>query len=201
MLSLIIRKNKSLKKLYVVFLKSILNNHIKHIQVIKNNLSIKTTRAKLYSVLHFLKSHSQTQFKIFVDLICYDRPGHKFRFTVIYSLLSLDNNYRAFVKTKVKEKRPILSTVVSLFPNAGWLEREVWDLFGIYFLKNNDLRRILTDYGFKGYPLRKDFPLTGFTEVIYDNIQKQVVYKKLDLAQNFRNFKFRASWKEYKHKR
>lgn len=200
MLSLIINRNKNLKQIYIVFLKSILNNHIKHIQVIRNSLSIKATSNNLYSVLHFLKSHAQTQFKILVDIICYDRPGHKFRFTVIYSLLSLDNNYRTFVKTKIKEQRPIAPTIVFLFPSAGWLEREVWDLFGVYFLKNSDLRRILTDYGFKGYPLRKDFPLTGFTEVIYDNIQKQVVYRKLDLAQNFRNFKFRSSWKEYKQK-
>jgi len=125
MLSLIINKNKNLKQLYLVFLKSILNDHIKHIQVTRNTLSIKATSSKLYSVLHFLKSHAQTQFKMLIDIICYDRPGNKFRFTIIYSLLSLDNNYRTFIKTKIKEKSPVVPTVLFLFPGAGWLEREV----------------------------------------------------------------------------
>lgn len=130
------------------------------------------------------------------DILCYDYPGKKFRFSIVYNLLSLDLNYRIKVFTKLKEKIPLISTITPLYSGAGWLEREVWDMFGIFFLKNNDLRRILTDYGFVGYPLRKDFPLTGFIEVIYDDSENQVVYKRLDLSQDFRNYKFENSWKE-----
>lgn len=194
MLALLLSRNRDLKKLYIVFLHSILNRHIKKVQVVRNILVIKTVVSKLYAVLNFLKCHTLTQFKLLVDIVCYDTPGQNFRFSLIYNLLSLDNNYRVFIKTKVFEKSPFIDTVTSLFPGAGWLEREVWDLFGIFFLNNLDLRRILTDYGFKGYPLRKDFPVTGFTEVVYDDLQKQVVYKDLELTQSFRGFNFKNSW-------
>lgn len=117
------------------------------------------------------------------DILCYDYPGKKFRFSIVYNLLSLDLNYRIKVFTKLKEKIPLISTITPLYSGAGWLEREVWDMFGIFFLKNNDLRRILTDYGFVGYPLRKDFPLTVYRgtmlTVKIKSFIKDLIYHKI----------------------
>lgn len=196
MLSILLLKNKRLKIKYIAFLNNILFRYIKNVQLKKNSLYLKTLKDYIYIILIFLKKHTLGQFKILTDILCYDYPGKKFRFSIVYNLLSLDLNYRIKVFTKLKEKIPLISTITPLYSGAGWLEREVWDMFGIFFLKNNDLRRILTDYGFVGYPLRKDFPLTGFIEVIYDDSENQVVYKRLDLSQDFRNYKFENSWKE-----
>lgn len=196
MLSILLLKNKRLKIKYIAFLNNILFRYIKNVQLKKNSLYLKTLKDYIYIILIFLKKHTLGQFKILTDILCYDYPGKKFRFSIVYNLLSLDLNYRIKVFTKLKEKIPLISTIAPLYSGAGWLEREVWDMFGIFFLKNNDLRRILTDYGFVGYPLRKDFPLTGFIEVIYDDSENQVVYKRLDLSQDFRNYKFENSWKE-----
>lgn len=193
---MLLNKNLYIKKLYVVFLKTILNKYIKSAQLNYNSINFKTSNTNVYNLLLFLNKHSLGQFKVLVDIICYDSPNSKYRFSIIYNLLSIDYNYRIKVLSKIKESSPIISTVTALFPGSGWLEREVWDFFGVYFINNPDLRRILTDYGFKGYPLRKDFPLTGFIEVVYDDSEKQVVYKKLELAQDFRNFYFKNSWKQ-----
>lgn len=197
MLSLILKKNSKLKKNYLVVLKLVLNKYIKKVQVKSNSLNIKTITNSIYPLIFFLKNHTMCQFKLLTDILCYDKPAKKYRFSLIYNILSLDYNYRVKVQIKLKEKKPLISTMTSLYGAAGWLEREVWDLFGIYFINNRDLRRILTDYGFKGYPLRKDFPLTGFIEVIYDDSEKQVVYKEIDLSQDFRNYKFKNAWKNF----
>jgi NADH:ubiquinone oxidoreductase subunit C len=119
MLSLIINRNKELKKLYIVFLNSILNRHIKKVQIVRNVLVIKTVVSKIYGLLNFLKSNTLTQFKVLVDLVCYDLPGQKYRFSLVYNLLSIDNNYRAYVKTKVLEKTPFTYSISSLFPGSG----------------------------------------------------------------------------------
>jgi len=158
---------------------------------------MKSIASQVYPVVLFFKKNSMCQFKVLSDIVCYDHPGKVYRFSLIYNLLSIDLNYRLKLHTKVKEKQPVISTVVSIFSAAGWLEREVWDLFGVFFLKNKDLRRILTDYGFVGYALRKDFPLTGFIEAIYADTEKQVVYKQVTLSQDFRNHRFKNSWDYY----
>jgi len=160
-----------------------------------NSIYIKTISKHIYPLFLFLKKHTSSQYKSLVDIVCYDRIGKRQRFSLIYNLLSSDLNYRLKIIIKLKEKLPVVSTVVPLYSSAGWLEREVWDLFGIFFIDNLDLRRILTDYGFIGYPLRKDFPLSGFVEAIYVDTEKQVLYKPLDLSQDFRNYRFKNAWK------
>jgi NADH:ubiquinone oxidoreductase subunit C len=187
--------NYWLQKNFLIFLFKIIGGLIKKIQIKNQILEIKTNNKNIYPLSLFLKKHSTCQYKTLVDLIAYDSPGKNLRFTLIYNLLSVDYNSRIILHTKLFEKLPVISTVISLFSGAGWLEREVFDLFGIFFIKHFDLRRILTDYGFVGYPLRKDFPLSGFIEVVYDDSQKHIIYRPTELTQNFRNFTFKNTWK------
>lgn len=147
----------------------------------------------LYIVLSFLRDDVRCQFKMLMDMTAADYLDREKRFEVIYNLLSLKYNRRITVKVLADEHTQVAS-VVSLFSSAGWFEREVWDLYGIYFTDNPDLRRILTDYGFSGHPLRKDFPLTGYVEVRYDNEKKRVVYEPVKLEQEFRTFDFESPW-------
>ncbi len=144
-------------------------------------------------LLTFLRDDQNCQFKQLVDVTAVDYPDREARFTVVYNLLSLRHNQRVRVKTTVAEGTT-LASVVGVFSSANWLEREVWDLFGIAFSGHPDLRRILTDYGFEGHPLRKDFPLTGHVEVRYDEAQKRVVYEPVKLTQEFRSFDFMSPW-------
>jgi NADH dehydrogenase (ubiquinone) Fe-S protein 3 len=183
----------SLQKNFLVFLLQITGSLIKQIQIKNQTLEIKTSNDNIYPLSLFFKKHSTCQYKTLVDLIACDFPGKNFRFSLIYNLLSVDYNSRILICTKVLEKLPVISTIVPIFSGAGWLEREVFDLFGIFFIKHFDLRRILTDYGFVGYPLRKDFPLSGFVEINYDDSQKHIIYKPVELTQNFRNFNFKNS--------
>jgi NADH:ubiquinone oxidoreductase subunit C len=184
-----------IQKKFLIFLFKIVSNLIRQIQIKNQTLEIKTNSKNIYPLSLFLKKHSSCQYKILVDLITYDCPGKLFRFTLLYNLLSIDYNSRITISTKLIEYLPVITTIVPLYPGAGWLEREVFDLFGIFFIKHNDLRRILTDYGFIGYPLRKDFPLTGFIEIVYDDSQKHITYKPVELAQEFRNFSFKNTCK------
>jgi NADH dehydrogenase (ubiquinone) Fe-S protein 3 len=130
---------------------------------------------------------------LLIDIVVSDTPKNKFRFTLRYLILSTRFNYRLSLITKTKELVSLLSTI-SLYRTANWIEREIWDLYGIFFFLHNDLRRILTEYGFTAHPLRKDFPLTGFFEVIYDDSQKRIVKKSLELSQEYRFFDFNAIW-------
>lgn len=139
------------------------------------------------NVLYFLKHHTTTRFRVLVDVCGVDYPSRKQRFEVVYNLLSLDYNARIRIHTSVDEITP-LSSVTDIFPSAGWWEREVWDMFGVCF--SNHPRRILTDYGFEGHPLRKDFPLSGYLEVRYDDSEKRVVSEPIELSQEFRYFEF-----------
>lgn len=143
--------------------------------------------------LAFLKNHCQIQCKQLMDLTAVDFPVREKRFSVVYNLLSIDKNSRIRVKSKIDSVTPIAS-VTSLFSCAAWWEREVWDMFGIFFFDHPDCRRILTDYGFKGHPLRKDFPLSGYVEVRYDDSEKRVVSEPVELAQSFRLFDFSSPW-------
>lgn len=147
----------------------------------------------VFPLLYFLKNHSNARFRVLVDVCGVDYPSRKQRFEVVYNLLSIQFNSRIRVKTSVDEITP-MNSVVGIFPSAGWWEREVWDMFGVYFSNHPDLRRILTDYGFEGHPLRKDFPLSGYLEVRYDDSEKRVVSEPIELAQEFRYFDFTNPW-------
>ena len=141
----------------------------------------------------FLRDDSSCLFKVLIDICGADYPERDERFEVVYNLLSLKLNQRVRVKVTTDETTPVPS-VTSVFSTAGWFEREAWDLYGIIFSDHPDLRRIMTDYGFEGHPLRKDFPLTGYVEVRYDEEQKRVVYEPVKLTQEFRTFDFLSPW-------
>lgn len=144
-------------------------------------------------ILVFMRDDVRCQFKILTDICGVDFPDRERRFDVVYNLLSLKYNNRIRVKVAVGEEE-MVPTVTQVFSAAGWYEREVWDMYGVYFAGHPDLRRILTDYGFDGHPQRKDFPLTGYLEVRYDDTKKRVVYKPVKLAQDFRTFDFVSPW-------
>lgn len=154
---------------------------------------IATTRSFLKKILSFLFLDMNTQCKIFSDLVCIDYPTKINRFHIVYNILSVNYHMRAFVHIWVNEVDKVLS-LVDLFPAASWFEREVWDLFGVHFYGNPDLRRILTDYGFFGHPFRKDFPLSGFEEVTYDLRLNSIIYIPVTLIQEFRVFDTVSSW-------
>lgn len=160
---------------------------IKEIRLKTNAIEIKTTPNNLNALLYFLQKHSLCQYKQLVDIASSDVPGKTRRFSVHYLLLSLRYNARIIVVVQTNEVSP-LPSVTSLYRSANWLEREVWDLYGIFFDFHPDLRRILTDYGFKGHPLRKDFPLTGFVEIYYNDSTKRLSYESVELAQEYRTF-------------
>ncbi|XP_070155618.1 NADH dehydrogenase [ubiquinone] iron-sulfur protein 3, mitochondrial [Polyergus mexicanus] len=144
----------------------------------------------------FLKDHHNTQFVNLSDITALDVPSRQYRFELVYNLLSLRYNSRIRVKTYTDELTPV-DSINSVFKAADWYEREVWDMFGVFFSNHPDLRRILTDYGFEGHPLRKDFPLSGYVEVRYDDEQKRVVIEPLELAQEFRKFELSAPWEQF----
>ncbi|MEC8087407.1 MAG: NADH-quinone oxidoreductase subunit C [Pseudomonadota bacterium] len=156
-------------------------------------LSIVTTRDSLSSLMKLIRDDSNCLLKVLVDVTETDYPEREERFEIVYNLLSLSHNHRVRVKVATDEKTPVPS-IVPLFSAAGWFEREVWDMFGVFFTDHPDLRRMLTDYGFEGHPLRKDFPLTGYVEVRYDEEQKRVVYEPVKLTQDFRSFDFMSPW-------
>ncbi|EKF20207.1 NADH-quinone oxidoreductase subunit C [Nitratireductor pacificus] len=147
----------------------------------------------IVDVLTFLKNDVQCQFYAFIDISGADYPARAKRFEVVYHLLSPRQNQRVRVKVSTDEDTPVPSTV-EVFPASDWFEREIYDLYGVLFTGHPDLRRILTDYGFEGHPLRKDFPLTGFVEVRYDDDAKRVVYEPVELRQEFRDFDFLSPW-------
>jgi len=148
-------------------------------------------RERIEDALRLLRD--EHQYQQLMEIAGVDYPARPERFEVVYMLLSLTRNHRIMVKLATDEVKPV-PTVTTLWPNAGWLEREVFDMYGVLFEGNTDLRRILTDYGFEGYPFRKDFPLTGYTEVRYSEDEKRVIYEPVDLAQDFRSFDFTSPW-------
>jgi len=166
---------------------------VKSCEVINGELMITVYSDAIVSVCNFLKNHMGTRCSQLIDITAVDYPDRENRFTVVYNLLSVDLNSRIRLKTEVDGLTSIES-VTALYPCAAWWEREVWDMFGIFFTNHPDLRRILTDYGFQGHPLRKDFPVTGYTEVRYDETEKRVIYEPLELSQEFRSFDFASPW-------
>jgi len=152
----------------------------------------------LYSTILYLKTNNKCKFKQLIDITAVDYPEKEKRFKLVYLLLSHENNLRILININIDEKTPVPS-ITKIFPSANWMEREVFDMYGISFKDHPDLRRILTDYGFKGYPLRKDFPLTGHTEVRYSEDKKKVIYEPVKLDQEYRHFDFESPWEGSKY--
>ncbi|MBT6307512.1 MAG: NADH-quinone oxidoreductase subunit C [Rhodospirillaceae bacterium] len=163
------------------------------VKIALDELSVNVEASEIQKVLVFLRDDINCQFKLLMELCGVDYPERENRFEVVYCLLSLSRNIRLKIRVSANERIPVPS-VAGVFSSAGWWEREVWDLFGIFFSGHPDLRRILSDYGFEGHPLRKDFPLTGYVEVRYDDSQKRVVYEPVSLTQEFRDFDFMSPW-------
>ncbi len=170
-----------------------LSNEVIGCEVARGELVVEVEAAHIVAVLNFLRDDPLCLFKLLVDLCGVDYPERAERFEVVYNLLSLRHNQRVRVKIRVPEGG-VVASVVGVFRTADWFERETWDLYGVMFADHPDLRRLLTDYGFEGHPLRKDFPLTGYVEMRYDDEQKRVVYEPVALAQEFRNFDFMSPW-------
>ncbi|HLN22854.1 MAG TPA: NADH-quinone oxidoreductase subunit C [Patescibacteria group bacterium] len=175
------------------YISAALSQEVLKAEVLKGELIVTVRGATIQKVLTFLRDDANCLFKQLMDVCGVDYPEREQRFEVVYNLLSLKHNQRVRVKVNADEETPV-PTVVGVFSSAGWFEREVWDMYGVSFSDNPDLRRILTDYGFDGHPLRKDFPLTGFVELRYDDLQKRVVYEPVKLTQDFRNFDFMSPW-------
>ncbi len=173
-----------------------LSSHIEEtnsLQIADDEIVISSATTSLLRLIQFLKEDQNCKFNILIDICGVDYPEKDKRFEIVYHFLSLSVNRRIHIKLMTDEGTKVPS-IVDLFPSAGWYEREVYDLFGVIFSGNTDLRRLLTDYGFKGHPLRKDFPLTGYVEVRYDEEQKRVIYEPVKLTQEFRNFDFVSPW-------
>jgi NADH/F420H2 dehydrogenase subunit C len=184
---------------FIYYIILMLGKYIKKVQLKKGeyNLYLRSEQ-DLEKVLFFLKYNINSQFKLLMDICGIDyMEKYKNRFEVSYNLLSVKYWVRMHIKTHVNEFTPI-NSVVKIYKSANWYEREVWDMFGIFFKNHNDLRRILTDYGFEGFPLRKDFPQTGYIELRYNNDFKHLVYEPLELSQDFRNFDFLSPWNQIK---
>ena len=161
-------------------------------------LFINIDSENLISSILFLKTNEKCRFKQLIDITAVDYPEKEKRFKVVYLLLSHENNLRISINMNIDEKTPVPS-ITKIFPSANWMEREVFDMYGISFKDHPDLRRILTDYGFEGYPLRKDFPLTGHTEVRYSEEKKKVIYEPVKLDQQYRDFDFESPWEGTKY--
>ena len=169
------------------------SSEIKH-----ENLKLFIDQVDIVDVLLFLKNNPKTRFRQLVDLTAVDYPEKEKRFTLVYFLLSHEKNVRASIEYQIKEN-DMISSITSIFPAANWMEREVFDMYGVSFKGHPDLRRILTDYNFKGHPLRKDFPLTGHTEVRYNEEAKKVLSEPVRLEQNYRNFDYESPWEGTKY--
>jgi NADH-quinone oxidoreductase subunit C len=167
-------------------------------EIAHGELVARVKRDAILRVLGFLRDDPKCLFKMLCDICGVDYPDRAERFDVVYNLLSLKHNLRIRLKVSTDEASPVPSAT-SVYSAAGWFEREAWDLFGIYFADHPDLRRLLTDYGFEGHPLRKDFPLTGYVELRYDEDQKRVVYERVRLKQEFRSFDFLSPWEGMDH--
>ena len=175
-----------------------LSSKISGSEVKFEELLFKTSSGDIIEILKFLKLDNRFKFKQLIDIAAIDYPNEEKRFELVYILLSIENNIRIKISIKFEANEKIPS-IVKIFPSANWMEREIFDMYGIKFINHPDLRRILTDYNFKGHPLRKDFPLTGFNEVRYSEKEKKVIYEPVKLEQNYRNFDFSSPWEGTKY--
>ena len=182
----------NLKKLQVI-INSELSSKVQKSLIENKELMNEVNENDLTEIVQFLKSNEKCKFKQLIDIAGVDYPDNEKRFQLVYLFLSHENNVR--IKLSIKfEIDQVINSITKIFPSANWMEREVFDMYGIRFKNHPDLRRILTDYGFKGHPLRKDFPLTGFNEVRYSEKDKKVIYEPVKLEQNYRNFDFESPW-------
>ena len=175
-----------------------LTTTVKSSKIVFNNLSIDVESKDIFKSILFLKTNENCQFRQLIDITAVDFPERDYRFRLVYFLLSHENNKRISVNVNIKENEKAQS-ITKIYPSANWMEREVFDMYGIKFKDHPDLRRILTDYNFEGFPLRKDFPLTGHTEVRYDEEKKKVIYEPVKLEQDYRNFDFESPWEGTKY--
>ena len=183
---------KNLKKIEKI-INSELSSKVQQSIIINEELTVEINVNNLIEVVQFLKSNDKCKFRQLIDIAGVDYPDKDKRFQLVYLFLSHENNIRIKIVIKFQPKESI-NSLTKIFPSANWMEREVFDMYGIKFKNHPDLRRILTDYGFKGHPLRKDFPLTGFNEVRYSEKEKKVIYEPVKLEQNYRNFDFESPW-------
>ena len=183
---------ENLKKIEKI-INSELASKVQQSVIINEELTVETHLNDLIEVVQFLKSNNNCKFRQLIDIAGVDYPEKDKRFQLVYLFLSHENNIRVKILIKFQPNESI-NSLTKIFPSANWMEREVFDMYGIKFKNHPDLRRILTDYGFKGHPLRKDFPLTGFNEVRYSEKEKKVVYEPVKLEQNYRNFDFESPW-------
>ena len=175
-----------------------LTTNIKKSEIKFDQLFIDINVEDIISTILFLKTNIKSRFKQLIDITAVDYPQREKRFKIVYLLLSHENNLRIIINTDINEKETVPS-ITKIFPSANWMEREVFDMYGVSFKDHPDLRRILTDYGFDGFPLRKDFPLTGHTEVRYSEEKKKVVYEPVKLDQEYRNFDSSSPWEGTKY--
>ena len=175
-----------------------LTTKIKSSKIKHNQLYLNIDPDDLLEVILFLKNNDETKFKQLIDITAVDYPEKDKRFKLVYLLLSHEFNQRIIIDLYINENE-IVSTLTSILPAANWMEREVFDMYGVKFKNHPDLRRILTDYGFEGHPLRKDFPLTGHNEVRYSEDKKKVIYESIKLEQNYRNFDYESPWEGTKY--
>ena len=189
--------NKNLDKIEKL-INSELSSKISSSEINFEELLFKTSVSEITEVIKFLKFDNRFKFKQLIDIAAIDYPNEEKRFELVYLLLSIENNLRVKISIKFETNEKIPS-IVKIFPSANWMEREIFDMYGIKFSNHPDLRRILTDYNFKGHPLRKDFPLTGFNEVRYSEKEKKVIYEPVKLEQNYRNFDFSSPWEGTKY--
>ena len=161
-------------------------------------LTVESTLSGIVPLIEFLRNDPNCRFSTLIDITAVDNPARPARFDMVYHLLSMYQNLRIRVKARVREDEMVPS-LIGVFPGANWYEREVFDMFGIYFSGHPDLRRILTDYGFRGHPLRKDFPTTGYVEVRWNDVEKRVVYEPVNLVQEYRQFDFLSPWEGAKY--
>ena len=187
----------NLKKLQVI-INSELSSKVQKSLIENKELMIEVNENDLTEIVQFLKSNEKCKFKQLIDITAVDYPERDKRFKLIYFLLSHENNLRLNIEFEIKENYQVKS-ITSIFPSSNWMEREVFDMYGIHYKDHPDLRRILTDYNFSGHPLRKDFPLTGHNEVRYNEEDKKVIYEPVKLEQNYRNFDYESPWEGTKY--
>jgi NADH/F420H2 dehydrogenase subunit C len=188
----------SQKSFYLKLFKSLYKKFINFIILRKNQsntIELSVQPQHLYNFISSLKSSSLTELKILNDICVIDYPEKINRFELNYNLLSIKYNFRIFLKTYTSS---YINSISSIFSSSNWIERECWDMFGIFFINHPDLRRILTDYGFEGFPMRKDFPLTGYIEIRYDDEKANIVYEPLEMSQEYRLFNFTSPWEKIK---
>ena len=178
---------------YIDLLSVSMKNFDCKIFISNSEICIIASKNDFIKIVHFIKDHPTTNFSLLVDMCAVDHPDQKERFEIIYNFLSISQNLRLRLKLRIHDNESVES-ISNIYPCSNWYEREIWDLFGISFINHPDLRRILTDYGFEGHPLRKDFPLTGFVQVRYDDEKKQVINEPVKLDQEYRSFENLSPW-------